>query len=392
MSTRRTVHIITGLGVGGAETMLAKLLEAEAEAGLQRTVEVICLGGPGLLADRIRATGVPVTCLGIGSSGAAHTLSAIGLLARRLRSARPDVVQCWMYHADLIGGLVARIVTPRAALIWSIRASAMPHPASLRTRAFIKLCAMLSWIVPERVISCSETAAKIHISMGYSARRITVIPNGFDLRHFVPDARAKSRICAELALDESAQILGCVARFDPQKDFPSLFGVFARVCEANENAALLLAGRGCSDDNAAIVAMIPPTIRERVKLLGIRSDIPTLTAAFDVAILTSAYGEGFPNVLGEALACGVPCVATDVGDSREIAGEEGVIAPVGDVAALAKGVLHLLLRPSERKTTESARMRARALEHYDLRAIARRYWVAQDDLLQRRSTRQGGAL
>lgn len=130
----RVVHVITGLGVGGAETMLAKLLEAEQAAGLRRTVEVICLGAGGAMEARIRAAGVSITCIGMGRGGTRGPLSGLRALAMRLRDLRPDVVQCWMYHADLLGGLTAWRVVPRAARIWSIRASSMPHPASLLTQ------------------------------------------------------------------------------------------------------------------------------------------------------------------------------------------------------------------------------------------------------------------
>lgn len=378
----RTVHVITGLGVGGAETMLAKLIEAEVAAGdmNSRSIEVICLGAAGELAARIRATGVPVTCLGIEQNGLTGTLSGIMALARRLAALQPDVVQCWMYHADLIGGCVARVAAPRAARIWSIRASSMPYPASLRTRAVIRSCALLSWIVPTRIISCSRAAAQLHVGMGYDARRIIVIPNGFDLGRFQPDDCAKADLLLELGLPPSATLVGCVARFDPQKDFPTLLRAFDIVANQHSSATLIIAGKGCTTANESIVALIPPPIRDRVKLLGVRTDIPRLTAAFDVAVLTSAYGEGFPNVLGEALACGVPCVATDVGDSREIVGDDGTIAAVGDAQAIAAGISRLLGRSATERNAASRRMRTRALQNYALPAIARRYWEVQDEI------------
>ena len=383
--TARIVHVITGLGVGGAETMLAKLLEAEVTSRRARTAEVICLGADGPMADRIRATGIPLTCIGMGRGSSVGTVAGLRALARRLRVLQPDVVQCWMYHADLLGGLTARLAVPHAERIWSIRASSMPYPASLLTRAVIRACAVLSHIVPARIISCSTAAAALHVRMGYDARRIVVIPNGFDLKRFSPAPDARAALQQELGLSAGAAIVGCVARFDPQKDFATLFRAFERIAARHEGAVLVVAGHGCSTDDAAIIAMIPDCCRDRVHLLGVRRDIPQLTAAFDVAILTSAYGEGFPNVLGEALACGVPCVATDVGDSREIAGKEGIIAPVGDADGLATGVLAIMARPATERALLATRMRARALHDYELSAIAHRYWRAQDELLHRRA-------
>lgn len=383
--TARVVHVITGLGVGGAETMLAKLLEAEVRSKRARSVEVVCLGTTGPMADRIRATGIPLTCIGMGRGGSVGTLTGLRVLARRLRALQPDVVQCWMYHADLLGGLTARLSVPNAARIWSIRASSMPYPASLLTRAVIRTCAALSHVLPARIISCSSAAAALHVRMGYDARRIVVIPNGFDLERFSPSPDARSALQQELGLSASAAIVGCVARFDPQKDFGTLFRAFERIAARHDEAVLVVAGQGCARGDAPITAMLPESCRERVHLLGVRRDIPRITAAFDVAILTSAYGEGFPNVLGEALACGVPCVATDVGDSREIAGQEGVIAPVGDAEALATGVLSILSRSEAERALLATRMRARAMHEYELSAIAQRYWRVQDELLERRA-------
>jgi glycosyltransferase involved in cell wall biosynthesis len=380
----RIVHVITGLGVGGAETMLAKLLETERLRQPGRTVEVICLGRAGPLADRITATGIPLSCIGMGPGGERSPVSGFRMLLARLRATSPDVVQCWMYHADLLGGLASLIAVPRAARIWSIRASSMPYPSSLLTRAVIRTCALLSWIVPHRIISCSTAAAALHEGIGYRASRIVVIPNGFDLTRFEPDPIARASVRAELALDDRAPIIGCVARFDPQKDFPTLFRAYARVAERNASAVLVLVGRGCGPENSSVREMIAPALRLRVHLLGVRADIPRLTAAFDVALLTSAYGEGFPNVLGEALACGVPCVATDVGDSREIVGDEGFTAGIGDAPAIADGILSVLARPEHERVLASERSRARAMHDYDLDAIAARYWSAQDDVVDRR--------
>ncbi len=376
----RVVHVITGLGVGGAETMLAKLLEAEQRSEHHRTVEVICLGAGGPMEARIRATGVAVSCIGMGHGGSRGPLAGLRVLAARLRELRPHVVQCWMYHADLLGGLTARIAVPRVGRIWSIRASSMPHPASLLTRTIIRACALLSWVLPARIVSCSTAAAALHVRLGYDARRIIVIPNGFDLTRFVPSAEARTQLRAELGLAPDAPVIGCVARFDPQKDFPTLLRTFGHVLDERADATLVIAGHGCTPDNTAIVSMIPEPRRARVRLLGVRRDIPMLTAAFDVAILTSAYGEGFPNVLGEALACGVPSVATDVGESREIAGAEGMIAPIGDATALAQGVLSILARPRAEQAELAMRMRDRAIANYELSAIARRYWAVQDEL------------
>ena len=372
--SRRVVHIITGLGVGGAETMLAKLLEAESAAGVRRTVGVICLDRAGPLVPRIEAAGVPVFVLDLPSRGVRGSLA----LVRHLRTLRPDVVQCWMYHADLLGGLAALVAVPRARRLWSIRASFMPRPSPLGTRLVIRACALLSWVIPQRVISCASVAARLHRRLGYRSSRIVVIPNGFDLARFVPDGAARTSVREELGVPADAPLIGCIARVDPQKDFPTLLRAFAILADRDTATRLVIAGRGATPDNPTLAGIIPDHLRPRVHLLGPRQDVPRLTAAFDVATLTSAYGEGFPNVLGEALACGVPCVATDVGDSREIVADDGVVVPIGDAAGLAAGWATLLQQSPAAREVMAARARARAVNSFDIRMVARRYWAEQD--------------
>ena len=371
----RVVHIITGLGIGGAETMLAKLLEAEVADGRRRTVEVISLTSAGPMTARIEATGVPVRALELAS----RRFAGIRALASRLRALKPDVVQCWMYHADLIGGCVAMLAAPQARRLWSIRASFMPSPSPLSTRLAIRLCALLSWFVPHRVISCSSVAARLHRRLGYRGDAIVVIPNGFDLARFVPDHTARDSVRHELGVDAATPLIGCVGRFDPQKDFPTLLRAFVDAARGGSDAHLVLVGKGLSRESPALMALIPGDLRSRVHPLGPRADVPRLTAAFDIATLTSAYGEGFPNVLGEALACGVPCVATDVGDSREIVAADGVVIPIGDAAGIAAAWASLLRRTPKERDDMAARARARAMDAFDIRVVARRYWDEQDD-------------
>jgi glycosyltransferase involved in cell wall biosynthesis len=373
----RVVHVISGLGVGGAETMLAKLVEAEAAAGVRRSIEVIALGPDGPLAPRIRAAGVGVTALGL-RPGAMRALPGVFVaLCRRLAALAPDVVQCWLYHGDLLGGLAARFAIPRARRLWSIRTSEMPHPASAQVRVVIRACAALSRWLPHRVISCSAAAAALHVRYGYSAELITVIPNGFDLGRFRPDPQAYLDVRTELGLASGTPIIGCIARFDPQKDFPTLLAAWGNVADARPDVAFVLAGRGLEPGNDELVAMTPSSLRGRLYALGVRRDVPRVTAAFDVATLASAYGEGFPNVLGEALACGVPCVATDVGDSREIIGNDGHVVAIRDVPALAAGILALLALPEFERRAIGTRARVRVQGAFDIVQVARRYWEVQ---------------
>lgn len=365
----RITHIITGLSTGGAETMLYKLLAGlrDAASGWQ----VISLSGIGAVGERIQELGVRVEALGMkpGRPDGAALLR----LARRLRAARPHAVQTWMYHADLVGGLAARLAS--IPVVWGIRNSTLDARYSKRSTIWtVKLCARLSGWLPARIISCSEVARQVHIGLGYTAHQISVIPNGFDTRLFRPDASAGAALRAGLGLPPETYLIGLVARFDPQKDHPSFIQAAARLHTHLPEAHFILAGDGITWQNNELSGWIENAgLRNCFHLLGRREDMPRLTAALDIASSSSAYGEAFSNALGEAMACGVPCVATDVGDARLIIGESGRVVPPRDPQKLAGAWLEVLRLPPGERLALGLAARRRVEEHFSLEQVAQEY-------------------
>lgn len=366
----KLTFIITGLSTGGAEVMLHKLLQNIDRDRFEPTV--ISLIGRGEIGPRIEALGVPVLAMGMNRS-VPNPLVLLRLV-RLLRQLQPDVVHTWMYHADLLGGLAARLAGCHQ-VVWGIRHSNLSKTENKRsTLAVAGLCARLSRWLPVQILSCSQRAKQVHAAVGYVDEKIHVIPNGFDLARFAPDAAARASVRTELGLPPAAPLVGVVARYDVQKNHLGFVHAAAQVLAQLPQVHFVLAGTGVDDGNAALQAAIAthPILEGHMHLLGRRDDIPRLMAALDV-LASPSYGEAFPNVLGEAMACGVPCVVTDVGDSAEIVGNTGNVVAAGDMAGLAAGLLKVLRLPAEEKAALGKQARARVANEYEVGHVAGLY-------------------
>lgn len=357
--------------------MLYKLLSQRATDDV---VQVIALAGEGPMALKIRALGVPVHALGLPRGAAA--LRGLPALAARIRRARPDLVQCWMYHANLMGGLAARLGTA-APVLWGLRQTdldpVLSKPGTVRVA---KLGARFSSHLPRRILCVSDSARRVHAAMGYDETRMVVIPNGFDLDHFRPNPAARAALRAELGLDPSTVLVGLIARFDPQKDVGGFVAAARRIVEDHEGTHFVLCGQGMDHRNSDLAAMISAKgLDDRLHLLGRRDDMAAVTAALDIVVSASAFGEGFSNTLGEALCCAVPVVATDVGESRRIVGAEGRVVAPRDPKALAAAVGELVAVGEAGRAALGAAGRARMARDYALPAVATRYHTLYEEVL-----------
>ena len=381
LSTERKIlitHVINGLYTGGAEMMLYKLLS---EMNRERfEARVITLIGGDSLRTKVEKLGIEVHSLGMTRSY--PSLTAIIRLAKLLRQRPPDIVQTWMYHSDLMGGLVAKLLT-NAPIVWNLQASnIVSHPDNRTTLLTIKLCSLLSSRIPTRIISCSEVACQLHADAGYDSKKLLPIPNGVELIGFQPDEMARVSFRKELGLTPSTPLIGIVARFHPQKDHANFIQAAALLHQAIPEVHFVLCGEDIVEGNQQLSDWITKAgIKSRCHLLGRREDTPKINAAVDVATLSSAFGEGFPNVLGEAMACGVPCVTTDVGDSSLIVGETGIVVPPRDPAALANGWMTLLKMNREERKRLGMAARQRVEEKFSLPSIVARYEKLYGDLV-----------
>lgn len=361
------LHLITDLDLGGAETALVKLLAAHRHAPY--TPVVVSMTGRGALGDAVEAEGVALHSLGMrrGHIDLVGLFRLIGLLRRY----RPAILQSWMYHADLLG-LIAGRLTRVPRILWNVRCSNMDMRAYPRmSRLVVRVLARLSR-QPEAVVVNSLAGQAWHQRLGYRPRRWEYIPNGFDTARFRPDAEARAAVRAELGIASQAPLIGMLARIDPSKDHCGFLAAAARLSERRPDAHFLLAGTGIAADNPAL-ADAAAALGARLHLLGERRDAARLIAALDIATLSSAFGEGFPNFIGEAMACAVPCVVTDVGDSRRIVGDCGLVVPPSDADALAEAWARLIAIGPDARAEIGAAARARIEALFTAEAAARKY-------------------
>lgn len=374
----RVVHVITGLGGGGAETTLSRLLGVLAPPEFDH--HVIALTGDDELVPVIRRLGVPVHLLGMRKGPSA--LHGLWQLRRLLRRIAPDVVQTWLCHADLFGGLVARR-TLRCPVVWGVHQAEAPAATPWTTRLVLALCARLAGRLPARVISCSEAGLRARVATGFPPDCFEVIPNGVDAAVFRPDPVARAAVRAELGVAAGTPLLAWPARWHPDKDPQTFLACAARLHAARPELRFLLFGIGLEADNAALVAAIEDAgLGNCTHPLGFRTDVPALLAACDFAILSSAT-EALPNVVLEAMACGLPVAATDVGDVAEVVGSCGKVVPPRDAAALAAAVEKLLGLDESARRTLAAGARERVEQHYSLAATAARYAATYRAVLSR---------
>jgi glycosyltransferase involved in cell wall biosynthesis len=373
----KVTHVITALHAGGgAETMLYRLLLYSDRANFEH--EVICMTDIGALGEEIRALGVPVRALGMrrGVPNPLHVLR----LARWLNLNPPDVVQTWMYQPDLVGGLATRLAGD-APVVWGIHSSYLDPQSVNQLKIWtVRACAWASRWLPTRIVCCSEASRQVHAELGYPTKNMLIIPNGSDLTAFKPDPEARSAVRRELGLREGTPLVGLFARWDPQKDHRTFVRAAALLHARAPDTHFVLCGAadadgiGITSENAQLTEWIDAAgLRSCFHLLGMRRDVPRLSAALDIASLSSSYGEAWPLMVGEAMACGIPCVVTDVGDSASIVGDTGRVVPPRDPAALADAWHELLAVGPYARARLGIAARRRIEEQFSLTSAIAKY-------------------
>ncbi|MEX0382536.1 glycosyltransferase [Spiribacter sp. 1M153] len=362
------LHVITGLSTGGAERALFNVLSG----GLANRFHssVVSLRDEGRIGPRIRELGIPVHSLGMRAG--MPTPGAIARLRRVISATGPDMIQGWMYHGNLGASLAACLAPGSPAIAWNVRHSLYELQAEkFLTRQVIRANRLLSRRV-DSIIYNSRLSRGQHELFGFDDAPGVVIPNGFDLARLAANPEASTAVRAELGIPSDSLVVGHVARFNPMKDHASFLRAAVRVSQTNPTARFLLVGREVSPENPELAGIVPPGLLERFAFAGERRDVDRLMQAMDVFCLSS-WSEAFPNVLGEAMACGVPCVATDVGDSRDIVGDSGLMVPPRDSEALADALVSLLAKePAERLALGQAARRS-IEQRYALPRMVERY-------------------
>ena len=373
----RIVHIINDLNIGGAEMMLCKLLSA---ANRKRfDLVVVSLRNRGQLNRRIEALGIPVYSVAMRLP--LPTPTSCWRLIRLIRRLDPDLIQGWMYHGNFAAQIAGTFAHRPVTIVWNVRQTLYGIDyEKWSTAAVIKLCARLSNL-PAKIIYNSRIAAAQHGAIGYQLQNSVVIPNGFVANVFTPSLEARRRVRTELGVADDALLIGLIGRYHPVKDHGNFLHAAAILLKSHPDVQFVLCGEKVNWVNPFLCSLIDQLkLAERVHLLDQRQDMARITAALDVAT-SSSYAESFPNVIGEAMSCGVPCVVTDVSDLVWIVGETGRVVPSRNAQSLAEGMRDLVEMGPEGRAELGRAARERIIKHFPLREIESLYEALYEDLL-----------
>ncbi|KXJ59714.1 MAG: glycosyl transferase family 1 [Alteromonas sp. Nap_26] len=367
----KVAHVIAGLNDGGAEAVLYRLCANS----LKHTHIVVSLMDVGKYGALLSDLGVRVYCLNMPRGRV--TFGGLIRLRRILRDEKPSAMQTWMFHADLIGGLVGRLSGIRN-ITWGVHSSSLDINKTSKTTILVaKLCTILSHWLPKTIVYCAEESRRVYQKLGFDESKGVVIPNGYDVSEFYPDAVLANKVKMELGLVEEIAIIGMVARYDPQKDHYNLISALNYLNKTGVEFICLLVGSGMVGENEELLRWIAENgVADQVRLLGMRDDVPAIMNVLDLHVLSSSYGEAFPNVLCEAMACGTACVATDVGDSGVIVSETGWVVPPEEAKKLALAIEEALNKKRGDKHAWNLReqlCRSRIVDNFGVEVMVGRY-------------------
>ncbi len=377
----KIIYIITGLSTGGAEVMLYKLLSRIDQERFSPVV--ISLMDRGTWGDRIAALGIPVYTIGMQQGK--PKLVNIWQLIHLVRQLKPDLIQGWMYHGNLAAQVARLFIFKQVSVLWNVRHSLSSLDLEKpETTIIIKLCAHSSHF-PKKIIYNSQNSAHQHQRSGYRFEKTCVIPNGFETDEFTPSVKARLSVRSELNIPENALLIGLIGRYHPIKDHFSFLQAAALLLKNYSNVQFVLAGNKVDWQNQILSELIHELgLVKQIHLLGERHDIPSLTAALDIAS-SSSSGEGFPNVIGEAMSCGVPCVVTDVGDSAWIVSDTGKVIPPRDPEALANAWKALIDIGRDGREALGKAARARVIECFSLDSVVAQYEALYDNVCAKKT-------
>lgn len=314
----KILHIIVGLKQGGAEETLFKIIKND---NLNKHV-VVSLTDKGIFGEKIKNLNKKLYVLYLEKN--INLFYKFYKLFKFIRFENPDVVQTWMHHADLFGGIAAKLAGIKR-IYWNLRVAELAPEIKLSNKITIKLCVFLSYIIPTKVISCSKRGISVYQKLGYKDNFV-LIPNGFDEEVYYKSHKHGLNLRKKFAIDENVFLVTFIARWDPQKNHIKFFEAFQSILKEHNHIKCICAGRDINYNNFILVNKLKQlNIINSVLLIDEQSNLNQVYNAADLNILPSKYGEAFPNVIAESMLTGTPCMSTDVGDSINIINSYGWI-------------------------------------------------------------------
>lgn len=364
--------------------MLCRLIESHRESTEFRHT-VISLTLLGKVGQDLTAKGVPVIALRMKSI--LDVPRVFWKLFRTIRQLNPDVVQTWMYHADMLGGLASRLAGNRR-VIWGVRTTDVDAGGKRATLLVRRVCAWLSHWVPAVIVCAADSSRRAHTSIGYDASKMRVIPNGFEVVQEDHHAGGEA-FRRELGWGPENVVVGSLGRFHPVKDYDNFINACEALSPVMPHVRFLLVGTNLDRNNIRLMDRLTGTgYVDRFALLGQRKDVTHCLSAMDMLCLHSRT-EGFPNVVGEAMAAGVPCISTDVGDAALLIGLTGMIVPKENHLALAEGLKSMIELTSEARCELGRSAKSRVLAEFSMLRCRERFEVVYREVGEGRVTCAG---
>lgn len=362
---KKIIHIITGLESGGAESMLYKLILHRDSKKFDYTV--ISLTTLGAYGNRLKELGVHVIALNLGKP---KMFKALYQSHKALKDSY--TVQGWLYHGNL-AALICCQLYGIDRLIWGIRQTDISFEHNKKSTMYLaRFLSKLSFL-PDVIESNSSSGIDSHVQIGYRKDKFKLVSNGFEVSKYAKNKKNDDAIRQSLGIQDEI-IIGHVARFDVQKDQQTLFKALnIAKNKFNQPWKLVCLGIDMTNENQKLMDMIEENgLKDHVYLLGVRKDVQSFMSLFDLFVLSS-LGEGFPNVLGEAMSSETPCVATNVGECEVIIGDTGIVVEKMNPEALAEGLIKLMNMNLSERETMGKNARIRIYEHFEMNQVARFY-------------------
>lgn len=366
----KILHVISSLQVGGCEKILYEICKND---HLNSHV-VVCLSGEGKYTSKITKLNIEVYSLKINIKKNFLSIFNFFRLLKILYSVRPHAVQTWMYHADFLGGIAAKIANIKK-IFWNIRSSNLEiRNTKFTTIILVKILAKLSHHIPSIIINCSKKSIKYHKTIGYNKKKFFYIPNGYDLTYYKKVSKKNFFIRKNFNLKKKIPLIGIVGRYDPVKDYSNFLKAISIIKNVQLEFVVIFVGLNLVKENYYLSFMIDKlNLNNHVILLGYQEDIPLIMSELDILVLSSS-SEGFPNVVAEAMACKTPCIVTNVGEASAIVGNSGWVVPKKNPKILAKAI-NMAINQFNTKSwvTRCNYARAKIVKNFSIDNMIQRY-------------------